>query len=93
MIDFIDKTSIKNGTPLNRSNMMALQDFESKTTSFNSDGTITEENDQGQVLTISFNADGSITYVFEGEKTITKNIIFKSNGDIEEIVGNEEEPE
>lgn len=79
MIDFIDKTTDQNGTPLNRKNLMAIQGFEAMTTTFNSDGSITETNASGQVKTTVFNSDGSVTERFEGEKTITKKITFSSN--------------
>lgn len=76
MKEFIDKTSERAGTPLNRANMMAVQGFESKTTIFNSDGSITERNANGEEKTIIFKDDGSILERFVGEKTITKTIIF-----------------
>lgn len=79
MIDFIDKTSSQNGTPINRKNLMAMQGFEAITTTFNSDGSITETNASGQKKTTVFNADGSITEKFVGEKTITKKITFEKN--------------
>ena len=65
MTDFIDKTSEKNGTPLNRENMMALQGFQAKTTVFNDDGSITETfvGEKTITKTTTFNVDGSITEV------------------------------
>lgn len=86
MIDFIDKTSEKNGTPLNRENLMAIQGFEAKTTVFNDDGSITETNTNGQTKMTVFNTDGSITEIFTGEKTITKTITFNSDGSITEDI-------
>lgn len=86
MIEFIDKTSEKNGTPLNRANMMAIQGFYANTLTFNADGTITETNADGAKLTTIFNPDGSITERFVGEKTITKTTIFNSDGSITEVV-------
>lgn len=86
MTDFIDKTSEQNGTPLNRENMMALQGFQAKTTVFNSDGSITETNSKGDILTTTFNADGSITETFVGEKTITKTTTFNADGSISEVI-------
>lgn len=86
MIDFIDKTSEKSGTPINRSNLMAVQGFESKTTVFNTDGSITETNADGNTLTTTFNTDGSITEKFVGEKTITKTTVFNIDGSIKEEI-------
>lgn len=87
MREFIDKTSEQSGTPLNRSNMMALQGFDNITTTFNSDGSITERNGAGQVKKTTFNSDGSITERFVGEKTITKTTQFNKNGNIVEVIG------
>ena len=86
MIEFIDKTSERNGTPLNRANMMAIQGFYSNTLTFNADGTITETNGDGATLTTTFNSNGSITERFVGEKIITKKTIFNSDGSITEVV-------
>ena len=82
MIDFIDKTSEKNGTPLNRNNLMGVQGFEASTTIFKSDGSIEETNAQGQKLITNFNSNGSITEKFIGEKTITLTTTFNSDGSI-----------
>lgn len=87
MREFIDKTSEQLGTPLNRSNMMALQGFDNITTTFNADGSITERNGAGQVKKTTFNADGSITERFIGEKTISKTTTFDKNGNIIEVIG------
>ena len=86
MVDFIDKTSEQNGTPLNRENLMAIQGFVAKTTVFNNDGSITETNANGHTKTTVFNADGSITETFVGEKTITKTTIFSDDGKISEVI-------
>ena len=86
MIDFIDKTTEKAGTPINRKNMMALQGFIAKTTVFNADGSITETNADGDIKTTVFNSDGSITETFVGEKTITKTTTFNSDGSITEVI-------
>lgn len=86
MIDFIDKTTEQSGTPINRSNLMAIQGFEAKNTVFNSDGSITETNANGETKTTTFNADGSITETFVGEKTITKTTTFNSDGSITEVL-------
>ena len=79
MIDFIDKTSEQEGTPINRDNLMAMQGFIANNTIFNADGSITETNSKGEVLTTVFNEDGSITEIFMGEKTITKTTSFSGN--------------
>lgn len=86
MKEFIDKTSEKSGTPLNRANLMAVQGFEAMTTKFNSDGSITETNANDETLTITFNNDGSITETFVGERTITKTTTFNSDGSISEVI-------
>ena len=86
MIDFIDKTSEQNGTPINRENLMAMQGFIANNTVFNDNGNITETNGKGEVLTTVFNDDGSITETFAGEKTITKTTTFNSDGSISEAI-------
>ena len=86
MIDFIDKTSEQNGTPINRENLMAIQGFIGASTTFNGDGSITETNAKGETLTTVFNADGSIIQTFVGEKTITKTTKFNADGSISEVV-------
>lgn len=86
MIEFIDKTSEQQGTPINRENLMAIQGFEAKTTTFNDDGSITETNGLGHTKTTIFNDDGSITKKFVGEKTITKTTTFNEDGSITEVI-------
>lgn len=86
MIDFIDRTSEANGTPLNRKNLMAMQGFVGTTITFNSAGNIVERNSEGQTKTTIFNADGSITERFVGEKTITKTTTFNKDGSISEVI-------
>lgn len=86
MRDFIDKTSEQSGTPLNRANLIAMQGFETTTTVFNDDGSITETNAEGQTLTTVFNTDGSITETFVGEKTIVKKMTINPNGSILEVI-------
>lgn len=82
MIDFIDKTTEQSGTPLNRANMMAIQGFQASTTVFNSDGSITETNADGDTLTITFLSNGNIVEKFVGEKTITLTTSFNNDGSI-----------
>lgn len=86
MVDFIDKTSENNGTPLNRKNMMAIQGFIAKTTTFDDDGSVVETTSDGHTKTTKRNPDGSITETFVGEKTITKTITFNSDRSITEVV-------
>ena len=86
MIDFVDKTSEKNGTPINRENLMAMQGFIANNIVFNADGSITETNGKGEILTTVFSNDGRITETFVGEKTITKTTTFNSDGSISEAI-------
>ena len=88
MIDFIDKTSEQNGTPLNRENMMAVQGFENNNATIveNDDGsiTITEINNDNHRLIVDIieNDDNSTTVIetFVGEKTITKTTTIDADG-------------
>lgn len=82
MREFIDKTSVQNGTPINRENLMAIQGFEAETISFNTDGSITKTNGKGETLRIVFKNDGSITKTFTGKKSITMTVTFGSDGKI-----------
>lgn len=86
MIEFIDKTSEQNGTPVNRDTLMAIQGFEATKTVFNTDGSITETNSDGHILTTTFLPNGNIEEKFVGEKTITKTTTFNTDGSIEERV-------
>lgn len=70
------------GTPINRSNLMAIQGFVASTITFGTNGSVTEKNSKNETLTTTFNADGSITEKFVGTKTITKTTKFNSNGSI-----------
>ena len=85
MYDFIDKTSTAAGTKINRKALMAVQGFIAKTTTFNSNGSITETNSDGQTLTTVFYGN-SITETFTGEKTITKTTTFNDDGTITEVL-------
>lgn len=86
MVDFIDETAEKEGTPLNRKNLMAVQGFIETTTIIKSDGSIVETNPEGYTLITRFNSDGSITETFVGEKIITKTTKFESDGTIKEVL-------
>lgn len=76
------------GTHLNREAFLALQGFESIETKFNSDGSITETNSNGEVVETIFNADGSITERFTNKNglSIAKTTIFNADGSITEEV-------
>ena len=90
MIEFIDKTSTVSGTPINRANLMAIQGFVTKTTTFNDDRSITETNGKGEMLTIVFGknelGESTITETFVGDKTIVKTTTFISDGSISEVI-------
>ncbi len=85
MIEFIDKTSERSGTPLNRKNMMAIQGFITNIITFNKDGSIVETNDEGHVRTTTF-TDTAVVETFVGEKTITKTTTMEEDGSIKEVV-------
>jgi hypothetical protein len=84
--DFIDKTTERAGTPINRESLMAIQGFEPLMITFNNDGSIVERNANGEEKTTTFNADGSITEIFVGYKTITKTTKFNNDGSISEVL-------
>ncbi len=74
-------------TELNRNYMMALQGFETSTTVFNSDGSITATYPTGTKET-TFNSDGSIaeTFLADNGQEITKTTTFNSDGSISEVI-------
>ena len=74
------------GTPINRANLLAIQGFIATDTVFNDDGSITEINGKGEILTTTFDGNGSITETFVGEKTIVKTTIFNEDGSISEVI-------
>lgn len=88
MIDFIDKTSEQNGTPINRENLMAMQGFDESNVSIvedeNGNITVTEVNGDNHTLTVNIteNDDGAVTVVetFVGEQTITKTSTINADG-------------
>ena len=82
MRDFIDETSEKNGTDINRSNMMALQGYQGENVTFGD--TITKTNDKGETETIRF-VGNQIFKTFVGEKTISQTITFSDNGYTKEL--------
>ena len=75
------------GTPLNREAFMALQGFQQTRTVFNSDGSISEYNQNNEELKTVFNADGSITKTFTSVDGVSVSLktIFKEDGSIEEV--------
>lgn len=84
MKDFIDKTSEKTGTPINRANMMAIQGFLPSTVTYaNGIRTITYSN--GETLKTQL-VGGSVVETFKGEKTITKTTSIMADGSIKEVV-------
>lgn len=86
MVDFIDKTTDRSGTPLNRATMMAIQGFIGSNVAYNPDGSITETNSKGEILKTKRNEDGSYIQTFVGEKTIIKTTTFGSNRTITEVI-------
>lgn len=77
MREFIDETTEKNGTEINRSNMMAVQGYQNEDVTFGD--TITKTNDKDETETISF-VGNQIFKTFVGEKTIKQTITFSKNG-------------
>lgn len=86
MIEFIDKTSEQEGTPINRDNLMAMQGFIGMTTEKLADGSILQTNADGHTLLTVKNIDGSITQTFTGEKVIMKTITKQGNKIVEVIL-------
>lgn len=82
MRDFVDETSEKNGTDINRSNMMAMQGYQGEVVIFGN--TITKTNDKNEVETITFMGN-QIIKKFVGEKTITQTITFTDDGYTKEL--------
>lgn len=81
MIDFIDKTSEQNGTPINRENMMAIQGFSNcdiyeDVNELGEKQIIKDYVDRNEKLITTFKLDGRIEEKFVGEKTITKTYSF-----------------
>ena len=74
-------------TVINRELLMAMQGFTACTTTFNSDGSITEVGTTGTKTTV-FNADGTIDETFSNTDgvTITKRTSFNDDGTISETL-------
>lgn len=87
MYNFKDRTDLEQGTWVNRRALMAIQGFFGSTTVFNSDGSITETNQDGDVLKTTFNSNGTITQRFvSGSQVITKTTTFNNDGSITEVI-------
>ena len=92
LIDFIDKTSEQNGTPINRDNMMAVQGFVSTKTLPPAKNELGEEQiiqintETNEQLITTFKLNGQIEEKFIGQKTITKTTTFNSDGSISEVI-------
>ena len=71
MVEFIDETSEKTGTDINRKNMMAIQGFSNKKIFFDDLGRIIEENEDGEQLITEIDGN-KIVETFYGEKIISK---------------------
>ena len=84
MIEFLDRTSLLTGTPINRANLMAIQGFITKTTEFR-DGKIIETNSKNETLTTEFRGS-QIIETFKGVKTVVKTTTFCANGEITEVL-------
>lgn len=87
MIDFIDKSSEQDGTPINRAKLMGVQGFVNsmQTWHFNTVEEVTR--DSGTMIT-TFEGD-KITRVFtseDGSKTITKTTNILSDGSVHEVI-------
>lgn len=87
MIDFLDKTSEKNGTPINRDNMMAIQGFSNCNTyedvnELGEKQIITDYIDRNARLIVTFKFDNKIEETFIGDKIITKIYSFGVGGNI-----------
>lgn len=86
MIEFIDKTSEQNGTPLNRANLMAIQGFEAVSVEVKENGSIVETNSDGHTLTTVFDDNGLTgTQTFVGDKTITLTVRLEKNKIVGEL--------
>ena len=82
MIEWIDETSEKLGTPANRKNLMAMQGYQQESVDFGD--TIVKTNGNGEVETITFEGN-KIIKEFVGEKTIRQTIMFSENGYTKEL--------
>lgn len=84
MVNFVDKTSGRPGTPINRSNMMAVQGFENGVATY-SKGKRIVQFASGDTLTTYLQGE-SVVNTLVGEKTITKTTIITDAGNVEEVL-------
>ena len=82
MREFIDETTEKEGTDINRQNLMAIQGYQGEVVTFGN--TIVKTNDKNETETITF-GENQIIKRFVGEKTITQTITFSANGYTKEL--------
>ena len=82
MIEWIDETSEKLGTPASRKNLMAMQGYQQESVDFGDK--IVKTNGNGEVETIKFEGN-KIIKEFVGEKTIRQTITFLENGYTKEL--------
>lgn len=84
---FVGETGLLQLKEILEEKMLAIEGFQSLTTVFNSDGSITETNSKGDTLKTVFNSNGTITETLKtSSKTITKTTTFLSNGNIKEVI-------
>ena len=77
------------GAVADESTLVLYNGFRAKTTTFNSDGSITEKDVDGYVLNTVFNSDGSITSTYTDPQGVIiriKTTVFNSDGSISESV-------
>lgn len=92
MVDFIDKTSGQNGTPINRANLMAIQGFDNVEVEqgYNELGEkyiIEKYIDRNEQMIVTIKANGQIESKFIGiNYTITKTTSLGVNGNISEVI-------
>lgn len=82
MREFVDETTEKEGTHINRQNLMAIQGYQAEVVTFGN--TIIKTNDKNETETITF-GENQIIKQFVGEKTITQTISFSENGYTKEL--------
>lgn len=81
----VQGTVTDDGTDVNRSLLMALQGFYGNNIVFNTDGSIVETNQAGDVKTTVFAPEGPITETFtSGGTSIIKRTTFNTDGSITE---------
>ena len=90
MKEFIDTTPNEQGTPINRSNMMAMQGFVASTYEYYIDENdylaIKQTNADGEVLITYKDEYGNYVQKLIGQKTIEKHTVFHWTGVVEEYI-------